>query len=283
MYTTLEYLEKCQKEKKSLRKLPNLIKEIKIFVTIFAVAGVFMLIFTNIKLFFWSFVEAFNSNITKSEIVDWNENMDTDWSISIIIQHNAEQMKKVKQMIDDYKQQPMITKSLSTSTESVLKDNLKNYDFNFNTLPPTNRINIPTIGLDVPLITSKYKNVDDFSNWVFDDELENWVVKYPTTPSPWNIGNTLIFGHTSHERRDKNPYWTVFSKIPKLNPGDIIELVWEWKLYKYRVFTTIIDKPSQVNKTYMEYQDKDYLTLMGCYPLGKTSKRMLVIAENIDG
>jgi hypothetical protein len=58
--------------------------------------------------------------------------------------------------------------------------------------------------------------------------LENWVVKYPTTPVPWKIWNTLIFWHTSQEWREKNPYWTVFSKIPNLDLWDEITVIRWW-------------------------------------------------------
>jgi len=61
----------------------------------------------------------------------------------------------------------------------------------------------------------------------FDLELRDGAVKYPTTPMPGEGGNTLIFGHTSQERREKNPYGTVFSQLPKLQYGDEIKVVWK--------------------------------------------------------
>jgi hypothetical protein len=102
---------------------------------------------------------------------------------------------------------------------------MKDYSFDFNIIPPTNRLIIWKINLDVPIVDSKYKKESDFTQWNFDEELENWVVKYPTTPLPWKIWNTLIFGHTSQEWREKNPYWTVFSKIPNLVVWDEITVI----------------------------------------------------------
>ncbi|MDR0369129.1 MAG: hypothetical protein LBH96_00915 [Candidatus Peribacteria bacterium] len=49
------------------------------------------------------------------------------------------------------------------------------------------------------------------------------------------------------------------------------------------MITTEIVSPKQVNATYMKYSDsnKEYITLMGCYPIGRTDKRMMVFAERI--
>jgi LPXTG-site transpeptidase (sortase) family protein len=134
------------------------------------------------------------------------------------------------------------------------------------------------------LITSDHKEIDDFSNGDFDDELMKWVVKYPTTPEPWEIGNTLIFGHTSSEAWKKNPYATVFKDIPTLQNGEVIKVIREWQLYKYQIIDHRIVLPKDVNTNYLEFQDKkkDYITLMWCYPIGKAAKRYLVIAEAID-
>jgi LPXTG-site transpeptidase (sortase) family protein len=47
---------------------------------------------------------------------------------------------------------------------------------------------------------------------------------------------------------------------------------------------TEIVSPKQVNATYLKYAnlEKEYLTLMGCYPIGRTDKRMMVFAERVN-
>jgi len=74
--------------------------------------------------------------------------------------------------------------TISPSTESVLQDKLKKYEFEFNALPPTNRLIISSIGIDIPVVDSEYIDVKDFTIQNFDKELMNGVVKYPTTPAP---------------------------------------------------------------------------------------------------
>ncbi|MEI8092037.1 MAG: hypothetical protein WCG98_07765 [bacterium] len=65
-----------------------------------------------------------------------------------------------------------------------MRAKLKNYPFAFNTLPPVNKILIPSIGLDVSIIEPKSMSAEDFINANFDAELNSGVVKYPTTPDP---------------------------------------------------------------------------------------------------
>jgi LPXTG-site transpeptidase (sortase) family protein len=113
--------------------------------------------------------------------------------------------------------------------------------------------------------------------------LENGVVKYPTTPAPWEWGNAFFFGHTSQEYWKNNPYGTVFRRIPQLKEGDKIQVIRDWVLYEYKVIDTVIVKPKNVNDTYMNFGEewKEYITLMWCYPIWRTDKRMMVFAEKI--
>lgn len=282
MHTTLDHLEKyVDYQKHSLKNPSNRWKEFKIVWVIFGVVSVFMILFTNAQLFFWV-----NEEISDHSIVtDWETHAKpSDNSISTVITYSNEQKKEIAKMIEEEKQSDLVTNPMDTNIESVLQNSIKDYPFEFNTLPPTNRVIVPKMDLDVPLVVTPNMDMSDFSKGNFDKELTEWIVKYPTTPAPGQDGNTLLFGHTSQEVWLNNPYGTVFSKLPDLQPGDEVKLVREWQLYKYRVIETVIKTPKQVNKEYMRYQDMewDFLTLMGCYPLGTTYKRMMVMAKRID-
>jgi len=172
---------------------------------------------------------------------------------------------------------------LALDVQTMLENRLSYYSFDFNTLPPVDRLVIDGIYLDVPLVSVTSKSEWDFVKGDFDMELRDGAVKYPTTPMPGEWGNTLIFGHTSQERREKNPYGTVFSQLPKLQYGDEIKVVWKWELYKYKIVETVIRRPKDVDTEFQKRQakDKEYLTLMGCYPLWTTKQRMMVMAERV--
>jgi len=46
------------------------------------------------------------------------------------------------------------------------------YDFSFTTVPPVNRILVPSIGLDVPIITSENMSQEDFIKGRFESFLD---------------------------------------------------------------------------------------------------------------
>lgn len=278
MYTTLEHLENHIQKEKNKFSFSKFLGEIKVLILIFVFSFVWILLFTNAQLFF-----SFDQN---NEILDWNqENLVENNTISSVIQENQEKIENIEKMVNEYwEKNNVVQKTTAPVLENNLKNEIKNYDFDFNLLPPTNRLIIPKISLDVPLVDSKYKDKNDFTQWNFNEELENWVVKYPTTPEPGNDWNTLIFGHTSQEWREKNPYGTVFSKIPDLEDWDQIQVIWEWKLYEYQVVEKIVVSPKNVNQHYKKYQNfwKDFITLMGCYPLWRTDKRMMITSKIVN-
>jgi LPXTG-site transpeptidase (sortase) family protein len=54
-------------------------------------------------------------------------------------------------------------------------------------------------------------------------------------------------------------------------------------LYTYKVVETVVRWPKDVDTEFQKRQakDKEYITLMGCYPLGTTKQRMMVMAERV--
>ena len=275
MNTSFEYLEQGIQKQKWKKKVKSFLNEIKILIIMFVISFVWMLLFTNAELFFW-----WDNSMGA---MNWKKNTaQEDNSISTTVDNMAQRQAELDKLIASYDGDE-IEKETAVSSEQDLKSQLSEYKFYFNVLPPTNRIVISKIWLDVPLVDSKYKDEVDFTQWNFADELENGVVKYPTTPEPWYEWNTLIFWHTSQERWQKNPYGTVFSKIPNLNSWDVISIIRKWKLYEYQVVEKTVVTPSNVNKQYQKYQNqgKDYITIMGCYPLWRTDKRMMITAVKI--
>jgi hypothetical protein len=65
------------------------------------------------------------------------------------------------------------------------EDILANQSLIFNTFPSTNRIIIPSLGIDVPFVRSSIqKSVDTATKDDFDKDLYRGVVQYPSTPDP---------------------------------------------------------------------------------------------------
>lgn len=275
MYQTLNDLEYVLSQPKSkFYKFSKIFKELKILGFIFTVLFLWTYLITNAQLVIDNFNDRFSPNevywISEDEI-----NSSFNW------QDWAEE--QVENLIAEYGNVVSIEQEVATDMDHYLQKNLDSYDFSFNLLPPTNRLIIPAINLDVPLVRSSVTNQKDFSETAFDSDLENWVVKYPTTPNPWEWGNAFFFWHTSQEYWKKNPYWTVFRNIPQLRENDKIQVVREWVLYEYKVLKTVVVRPRDVNDTYVNFGEewKEYITLMWCYPIGRIDKRMMIFAEKI--
>jgi LPXTG-site transpeptidase (sortase) family protein len=278
MYQTLEDLE-IQAEYEKMRQpkhaFSTLAGEVKIIMVIFISIFLGMYLITNAQLI----IDNVQDRFTSTRVQPFNA--EEVHSSANVLSDTKEKIKVADALIQKYSSLLSVEKEIAPTTDQFLRDQLPDYDFSFNRLPPTNRLVIAAINLDVPLIQTELKNYDEFSEGNFDRELENGVVKYPTTPNPGEGGNAFFFGHTSQEYWKYNKYGTVFRNIPQLIPGDVIQIVREGKLYEYKVITTEIVPPKQVNDTYLKYTnlEKEYLTLMGCYPIGRTDKRMMVIAE----
>jgi len=266
------YQHKTTPKKKSWA-LPAFLQEIKLFWGIFIAMSFGMLVFTNANLFIHALGLVDNDYDAQSlAFVEQMENM-----------KSSNQLLQQDPVREKYQDHTVAQNPIALDMGTVLENKLSSYNFDFNTLPPVDRLVVDGIALDVPLISVTEKSEWDFVRWDFDSELRDGVVKYPTTPMPWEGGNTLVFGHTSQERREKNPYGTVFSNLGKLQAWDEVKLVWKGELYKYRIVETVIRRPKDVDKEFQKRQnmDKEYITLMGCYPLGTTRQRMMVMAERI--
>ena len=278
MYQTLDELEYVLAQPKSkFYKFSQVFKELKVLWLIFTVLFLGTYLVTNAQLVIDNINDHFSTDevygISQNDINSTFNSHWTDWETSVEVENLVEQYGWIISMQQE----------VATDMDHYLQHNLDSYDFSFNLLPPTNRLIIPAINLDVPLVETNISNYKDVTESTFDSDLENWVVKYPTTPNPWEWWNAFFFGHTSQEYWKKNPYWTVFRNIPQLKENDRIQIVREWVLYEYKVLETVIVRPKDVNNTYVNFWEewKEYITLMWCYPIGRIDKRMMIFAEKI--
>lgn len=276
MYQTLNDLEYVLTQPKhKFYKFSQIFRELKVLGLIFTVLFLWTYLITNAQLV----IDNINDHFSPNE-VHWIAENEINSSFNSI---DSETSIEVENLIEQYEWIVSIQQEVATDMDHYLQQNLDNYDFSFNLLPPTNRLIIPAINLDVPLVETSITNYKDVTETTFNSDLENGVVKYPTTPNPWEEWNAFFFGHTSQEYRKKNPYWTVFRNIPQLKPNDKIQIVWEWVLYEYKVLETVVVRPKDVNDTYVNFWEtwKEYITLMWCYPIGRIDKRMMIFAERI--
>lgn len=268
----IEY-ESQKKEKSWLRKLFG---EAKLL------GGIFLMIFFSMYL-------VTNAQLVKDKITDQidpnqvqtfqtNEN-----NVILNLKSSKERESNINQLVSLYGNVPSLSKDITVSTQELLNQKLDSYNISFNTLPPAQRIIIPSIWIDTPIVWTQVKDYDAFINWDFSSEMEQWIVKYPTSPNPGEWWNTFIFWHSSQEYRKHNKYGTVFRNLPSLSAWDEIQVVWQGKLYTYKIMASEVVSTKKVNDTYQQFSNlkKESITLMTCYPIGTTQKRLMVYAEKV--
>lgn len=257
-------------------------QETRTFALFFGAVFVIILVFTNFNLFASNFLLLFEDAIQPVAPISASI-ISEDNDISSIVDIAQKNDIEIQWLLKNY-QQTTDVNTLTPSVEETLQSHLMEYNFSFNTVPPVDRIIVPSLGLDVPIITNENMAPVDFTTANFDKELNEWIVKYPTTPAPGQEGNTLLFGHTSYVVWKDNPYGTIFKDLPKLKDSTLIQILRKGNLYEYKVVDLFIVPPKQVSAQYMIYQNAggSYITLMWCYPLGTDNKRIMVVAKLID-
>lgn len=133
-----------------------------------------------------------------------------------------------------------------------------------------NSLKIEKINLSVPVLW----NIEE-DNII--EKLTEGVVHYKGTSLPGEGGNIFIVGHSSNYFWVRSDYNNVFALLDKLSPGDRIELSTDKKLYVYEVKSTNIVRPNEIQV--LESTPKETLSLMTCWPIGTSLKRMIVQSE----
>ncbi len=114
-------------------------------------------------------------------------------------------------------------------------------------------------------------------------DLEQGVVLYPKTAIPGQRGTSIINGHSSNYAWAKGEYNYIFKDVNNLESGDQIEI----KVYQkngkgvshfYKVTEKEVLSPDDF-KIFSSSENKKALSLVTCWPLNTTLKRLVVRAE----
>ncbi len=251
------------------------VKEIGLFAWIFASVFVVSIVFVNANLFYHAIKGVFSEAKAENYVF-------TSDNVANMMKNTNELDSFLKENENDSALQAIKKdRTLFVSSREKMESTLENtdYKFSYSLVPPGHRIFIPAIGVDAPIIDISAASEEKLKHWDFDKELFSGVVKYPSTPEPWNKWNTLIFWHTSYYRWKNNPYWEIFAKIYDLKKWDVIKVAWNGQLYTYEIIESVVTTPTKVDETYKQYTDGEYITLMWCYPVGSDSRRWLIIAK----
>ena len=136
---------------------------------------------------------------------------------------------------------------------------------------------------NIPLIDIKNRKIswEKELNNIFMKELENWVVRYPSSAKPWEIWNTFIFWHSSNFPWIKWNFNAIFSLIDKVVYDDEIIIYYNQKKIRYKIKEKKVISPWDVSILKRD-NNKAELTLMTCRPIGTTLNRLIITWEIIE-
>ncbi|MDD2871078.1 MAG: sortase, partial [Candidatus Gracilibacteria bacterium] len=139
----------------------------------------------------------------------------------------------------------------------------ENINLDIEITPYENRIVIPKIGKNVPLVDIKNRNIDGQKelNNIFMQELENGVIRYPGSAKPGQEGTSFIFGHSSNFPWIKGDYNDVFALLDKVVYNDEIVVYYGQEKYTYKIREKKVITPGDVS-VLERNKKKSEITLM---------------------
>ena len=136
-------------------------------------------------------------------------------------------------------------------------------------------VNIPSLKLSAPLIWSKDTNS-------IETDLQNGLVHYPGTPMPGETGTTYISGHSSNYIWAKGSFNQIFAKLGDLKQYDSFTISAQQANGKKIIFHYVVSA-SGIFKADDQQQfaniGKSTVALSTCWPVGTSSKRLVVFAQ----
>jgi LPXTG-site transpeptidase (sortase) family protein len=175
---------------------------------------------------------------------------------------------------------PTPTLPLSPDREDVLLDTKKLAGKQlYPPLPETtateegNWIRIPSIGVNVPLVLSPSMADEDVLK-----TLTQGAALYPNGINPGVLGNVFVSAHSTGNPWLQGAYRFAFLRINEVKAGNVIHIDYNKTRYTYKVTGQEIIIPTA---DYRVVSDRPVptVTLMACWPLWSTEKRMLTRAE----
>lgn len=166
---------------------------------------------------------------------------------------------------------PFITPSKAISNTAII------IDPNSAAVGPDSKIIIPKINVEIPVVYDE-PSIDDAA---VHTALDRGVLHYATTPSPGELGNGVIFGHSANNIFNKGKYKFAFVLLKRLEVGDNFMLQKNGKQYVYRVFAKRIVSPNDVSVIADSQGKAATFTLITCDPPGTSINRLVVTGEQI--
>ena len=143
---------------------------------------------------------------------------------------------------------------------------------------PPDRIVIPVIGLDAPVVPVGWAVTDGVAIWDSADHAAGW---HQGSTYPGHVGNTVLSGH--HNIKGK-----VFRYLIDLEPDDEVFLYVGDTAYHYVVTEKHLfeekGKPEEVRRANAQWiapTDDERVTLVTCWPYTSNTHRLIIVARPV--
>lgn len=121
--------------------------------------------------------------------------------------------------------------------------------------------------------------IEDAHVKIGGEELKKSLIQWGGSAVPGELGNTVIFGHSSLPQFfGSQNYLSIFAILPQLKISDEIFLNYDGITYRYKIIETKTVEPEDLSVLEQKY-DNAYLTLITCVPPGTYWKRLAVRAR----
>jgi LPXTG-site transpeptidase (sortase) family protein len=179
---------------------------------------------------------------------------------------------------------PDIVYARSYNADKLLSGMSRTTRANFSVTPYENRIIIPKLAKNIPLLDVDHDAGTKFGEMqdIFMEELKKGVVRYPGTARPGEVGNAFIFGHSSNYPWVISEYNDVFALLNTLETGDEVIVYYNQHKYTYKITDRSIVKPGDTKVLSARDPNKKEISLMTCWPVGTTLERYIIFGELIE-
>jgi LPXTG-site transpeptidase (sortase) family protein len=137
------------------------------------------------------------------------------------------------------------------------------------------KIEIPAIKLSAAIANPTTTTVE-----ILDQDLLKGAVRYPTSARLGEIGNVVLFGHSSYLPIVGNQAYKTFNGIQKLSAGDTVIVYSSGAAYTYTVRS--VAKESANNAVIQLSVTDKVLTLSTCNSFAEKTDRFVVVADFVE-
>ena len=149
-------------------------------------------------------------------------------------------------------------------------------------MPPPTRIQIPSVGIDAPVVEVGYKIVEMQGVKVIEWEVAEYAAgHHNTSANPGEGGNIVITGHNDWKGE-------VFRTLERVKLGDEVILTSDAGVFRYRVTEIHYRKEVGVpleeriaTGRFLDPMPEERVTLVTCWPYGIDDHRIIVVAKPV--